>query len=190
MGEPRGLIILDRDGVLNRMLGVPHTPTHDSPMHVSQVELCPGAAEVVRDLSQAGYGLAIATNQPAAAKGKVTRAELEEVHRVVVERVTACGGTILSSHICFHRAEDGCPCRKPKPGLLEEAIRVNARYARAGHVWMVGDRPVDVVAGAALRLSTAFLSDESVEEAFASCPVRPTFHGSDLWDFRRLLFGP
>jgi D-glycero-D-manno-heptose 1,7-bisphosphate phosphatase len=188
MGEPRGLIILDRDGVLNRMLGIPHTSTHDSPMRASQVELCEGAAEVVRDLTQAGYGLAIATNQPAAAKGKTTRAELEEVHRVVVQGVTALGGTILSSHICFHRAEDGCLCRKPKPGLLEEAIRVNAQYARSGQIWMVGDRPVDVIAGAALGLSTAFLSNDLVEETFSSYAVRPTFHGAHLHDFRSLLF--
>jgi D-glycero-D-manno-heptose 1,7-bisphosphate phosphatase len=187
VGEPSGLIILDRDGVLNRMLGVPHTPTHDSPMRASQVELCEGAAEVVRDLTAAGYGLAIATNQPAAAKGKTTRSDLEEVHRVVVQGVTALGGKILSSHICFHRAEDGCLCRKPKPGLLEEAIRVNSRYARAGHVWMVGDRPVDVIAGATLGLSTAFLSDDSVEEMFSSYALRPTFHGANLQDFRRLL---
>ena len=189
MGEARGLIILDRDGVLNRMLGVPNTATWDSPMRASQVELCVGAAEVLRDLTHAGYGLAIATNQPAAAKGKTTRADLEEVHRVVVEGVSALGGTILSSHICWHRAEDGCVCRKPKTALLEEAIRMNAQHARTGNVWMVGDRPVDVIAGAALGLSTAFLSDDSVERAFSSVSVRPTFHGANLPDFRRLLFG-
>lgn len=188
MGEPRGLIILDRDGVLNRMLGIPHTASHDSPMRASQVELCEGAAEAVRDLTRAGYGLAIATNQPAAAKGKTTRAELEEAHRVVVQGVTALGGTILSSHICFHRSEDGCACRKPKPGLLEEAIRANAAYARTGNIWMVGDRPVDVMAGAALGLSTAFLSDDLVEESFSDYTVRPTFHGAHLQDFQRLLF--
>jgi D-glycero-D-manno-heptose 1,7-bisphosphate phosphatase len=189
VGESRGLIILDRDGVLNRMLGVPHTASWDSPMRASQVELCAGAAEVVRDLTLAGYGLAIATNQPAAAKGKTTRADLEEAHRVVVEGVMALGGTILSSHICFHRAEDGCTCRKPKTGLLEEAIRVNAQHARTGNIWMVGDRPVDVIAGATLGLSTAFLSSEPVDSAFASHTVRPTFHGANLLDFRRLLFG-
>lgn len=189
MGESRGLIILDRDGVLNQMLGVPHTPTWDSPMRASQVALCDGAAEVVRDLTQAGYGLAIATNQPAAAKGKTTRADLEEVHRTVVDGVTALGGKILSSHICFHRAEDGCLCRKPKPGLLEEAIRVNAHHAQAGDVWMVGDRAVDVIAGAALGLLTAFLSNDSVDSSFSNVTVRPTFHGASLFDFRRLLFG-
>lgn len=188
MGEPRGLIILDRDGVLNRMLGVRDTPSWDSPMRASEVELSDGAAEVVRDLSAAGFGLAIATNQPAAAKGKTSRAELEDAHRVIVEGVSALGGSILSSHICWHRSEDGCACRKPKTALLEEAIRVNAAYAQTGNVWMVGDRPVDVMAGAALGLSTVFLSDESVEQAFSSHAVRPTFHCAHLRDFRSLLF--
>jgi D-glycero-D-manno-heptose 1,7-bisphosphate phosphatase len=110
------------------------------------------------------------------------------VHHVVVQGVTALGGTILSSHICWHRAEDGCTCRKPKTGLLEEAMRVNAHYARTGNVWMVGDRPVDVIAGAALGLSTVFLSHDPVDEAFSSHSVRPTFHCADLQDFRSLLF--
>lgn len=182
------LIILDRDGVLNRMLGVAGTPSHDSPLRASEVEVFPWVPSALRTLNDAGFGLCIATNQPAAAKGKTTRADLDLVHATVVDACERGGAKILSSHICFHRAEDGCACRKPKPGLLEAAFAANPDFGRAGS-WMVGDRPVDVLAGSALGLSTAFLSDLPVAEAFAAHTVRPTFQGVDLRDFERLLLG-
>jgi D-glycero-D-manno-heptose 1,7-bisphosphate phosphatase len=186
LADARGLIILDRDGVLNRMLGVAGTPTHDSPMHVAEVDVFPWVPSVLRALTDAGFGLAIASNQPAAAKGKTTRAELEAVHAKVLEEAQRAGGVILSSHICWHRAEDGCACRKPKTGLLEEALAQHSQFSRAAS-WMVGDRVVDVLAGAALGLFTAFLCDVPAREAFAGHAVEPTFQGADLRDFQRLL---
>src|SRR5262245_63105420 len=119
MGQP--LILLDRDGVLNAMVVDPDHGTIDSPLRADQVALLPGVADAVARLSAVGYRLAVVTNQPAAAKGKTTRSSLEEVHEAVLRGACAKGGRIHSSHVCFHRAEDGCSCRKPKPGLLEEA---------------------------------------------------------------------
>ena len=180
------LLILDRDGVLNRMLGVPNTPSHDSPMHVGEVDVFPWVPSAIAALTKAGYGLAVATNQPAWAKGKTTKADLDAVHAKVLEIAQSEGGVIASSHICFHRSEDGCECRKPKPGLLEAAIAQNPQFTRHG-AWMVGDRPVDVLAGAAAGLLTAFLSDMPVEDAFAAHVVRPTMTGVDLRDFVRMV---
>ncbi len=187
------------------MLGVAGTPSHDSPMRVSEVDVFPWVPSSLRALNDAGFGLCIATNQPAAAKGKTTRADLDEVHATVIAACERAGAKILSSHICFHRAEDGCACRKPKPGLLEAAFEANPDFTRAGS-WMVGDRPVDVLAGAAAGLATAFLSSMSVGDASVGDAssmsvgdgvgdavggrrVRPTFQGVDLRDFERLLLG-
>ncbi len=133
------LIVLDRDGVLNRLLDNPAEPRPDSPMRPSEVEVFPWVPAVLRDLTAAGFGLVIASNQPAAAKGKTTRAELEAAHAEVLRAATASGGVILSSHVCFHRAEDGCACRKPATGLLEEAFARHVTFAPA-RSWMVGDR--------------------------------------------------
>ncbi|MGK5086328.1 HAD hydrolase-like protein [Bdellovibrionota bacterium FG-2] len=77
---------------------------------------------------------------------------------------------IQSSHICFHRSEDQCACRKPKTGLLEAAIEAHGGPAylkeifatgenhllRASGLWMVGDGVTDIQAGASLGISTAF----------------------------------
>lgn len=160
------LILLDRDGVLNRMVVHAEHGLTDSPLHPSQVEMLPGAVAAVARLTEAGYGVAIVTNQPAAAKGKTSRENLEAVHARVVAEIEAGGGRIASSHICFHRAEDGCACRKPAAGLLRAALEAHPQRPRDG-VWMVGDGVTDVQAGRLLGLRTAFLGKPSC----AACGV-------------------
>ncbi|HXT98944.1 MAG TPA: HAD-IIIA family hydrolase [Polyangia bacterium] len=191
MAADAGLIVLDRDGVLNRLLPNPAEPRPDSPMRPGEVEVFPWVPAALGALTRAGYGLCIASNQPAAAKGKTTRAELEAAHAVVLAAATAEGGVVLSSHLCFHRAEDGCACRKPATGLLEEAFALHRRYARA-RSWMVGDRAPDVLCGAAFGLQTAYLGEAtSAEHAeLVARGVRPAFVGRDLRDFVAFLLAP
>jgi D-glycero-D-manno-heptose 1,7-bisphosphate phosphatase len=179
MGKP--LILLDRDGVLNRLVIDPEQGTIDSPLHPSQVQLLGGVAEALARLTAAGYGLAIVTNQPAWAKNKTTRANLEAVHEAVLAAATSAGGQVLSSHICFHRSEDGCECRKPRTGLLRAAFARNPGYDIAAS-WMVGDGITDMRAGVALQLRTAFLSAHKCDACniLALNQVEPTFWGPDL----------
>ncbi len=188
MAARPGLIVLDRDGVLNRLLPNPAEPRPDSPMRPSQVSVFDWVPAVLRELTDAGFGLAIASNQPAWAKGKTTRADLDAAHAEVLRLATADGGVILSSHVCYHRAEDGCACRKPAVGLLEEAFARHARFDRAAS-WMVGDRAPDVLAGAAFGLQTALLAEADSPELsdLEARGVRPSFHGRDLRDFARFL---
>jgi D-glycero-D-manno-heptose 1,7-bisphosphate phosphatase len=190
MGAGPALIVLDRDGVLNRLRPNPREPRPDSPMRASEVEVFPWVPRALADLTHAGYGLVIASNQPAAAKGKTTRADLEAAHAAVLAAATSEGGVILSSHICFHRAEDGCACRKPATGLLTEAFTRHPGFVRE-RSWMVGDRAPDVLAGAAFGLATAFLGQADSDEyaALLGRGVRPSFQGGDLRHFAAYLLG-
>jgi len=184
------LIVLDRDGVLNRLCDNPAEPRPDSPMRPSEVAVFPWVPAALRDLTAAGFGLVIASNQPAAAKGKTTRAELEAAHAEVLRQATMSGGVILSSHLCFHRAEDGCACRKPATGLLEEAFARHSTFARAGS-WMVGDRAPDILAGSSFGLQTAYLGEVASDDyaTLVARGVRPSFHGGDLQNFAEFLLG-
>ncbi|HVY39473.1 MAG TPA: HAD-IIIA family hydrolase [Polyangia bacterium] len=190
MAARAALIVLDRDGVLNRLLPNPAEPRPDSPMRASEVAVFDWVPAVLGELTAAGFGLVIASNQPAWAKGKTTRADLDAAHAEVLRQATAGGGVILSSHICYHRAEDACACRKPAVGLLEEAFARHPTYARAAS-WMVGDRAPDVLAGAAFGLQTALLAADDGPDAaeLAARGVRPSFQGRDLRDFARFLLG-
>jgi histidinol-phosphate phosphatase family protein len=129
-----GIILLDRDGVLNSMVIDADHGTIDSPLHPSQVKIYKWTADALALLNSKNYGLAIVTNQPSAAKGKTTKENLEKVHQLIVEQAELKGGKILSSHICFHRAEDHCACRKPKTGLLEDALKKNPSFS-LNHSW-------------------------------------------------------
>ena len=180
----RPLILLDRDGVLNQMVIDPEHGLADSPLHPSQVVLVDGVADALARLTEAGYGLAIVSNQPAAARGKTSRENLEAVQARVIEAASASGARILSSHLCWHRAEDGCACRKPAVGLLQAALEAHPEHARAG-AWMVGDGITDIQAGRTLGLQTAFIGkmfcaackqiDDTVGPADHIAPDLPAF---------------
>ena len=65
MAATQGLIVLDRDGVLNALVPNPAEPRPDSPLRTSEVVVFDWVPEVLRELTRAGFGLAIASNQPA-----------------------------------------------------------------------------------------------------------------------------
>jgi D-glycero-D-manno-heptose 1,7-bisphosphate phosphatase len=178
------MILLDRDGVLNRIVVDPEHGTIDSPLHPAQVQLLPGVALALAHLTAAGYGLAIVSNQPAWAKGKTSWENLQAVHEVVVTEATRTGGRILSSHLCLHRREDGCACRKPKTGLLREAFIANPGYDLEAS-WIVGDSITDVEAGASFNLLTAFLSPRKCDSCklLEERSLQPSYWGSDLPGF-------
>jgi D-glycero-D-manno-heptose 1,7-bisphosphate phosphatase len=188
MDRREGLIILDRDGVLNQTLDNPNEPLPDSPMRVAEVVVFPWVPAALRQLTHAGYRLAVASNQPAFAKGKTSLENLQRVHERVLKLAESEGGVVSSSHLCLHRAEDGCACRKPKPGLLLEAL-AGPPAALVEHSWMVGDRATDVLAGTAAGVRTALLGDADGRERgiLLSKTIRPSFYGADLQEFARYL---
>ena len=190
MAGDAGLIILDRDGVLNATVPNPAEPRPDSPLAVDAVVIFPWVPSVLRRFTDAGHPLAIATNQPAFAKGKVSLDVLWQVHARVIDGITRQGARLSSSNVCLHRAEDGCVCRKPKPGLLLDALALHPGLDPK-RCWMVGDRATDVLAGVAAGVQTALLGDDTGREqrALESAAVLPSFCGADLRDFGRFLLG-
>jgi histidinol-phosphate phosphatase family protein len=160
----------------------------DSPLNPQQVEVYPWVPQALRRLNDAGFGLAIVTNQPAASKGKTSKSLLKETHTKIVQNICSDGAVILSSHICFHRREDSCDCRKPKTGLLEDAFKKNPQFLRENS-WMVGDGVTDIQAGASLKLKTAFLGPKKCDycKIFENHEVEPTFWGDNLDDFSKFI---
>jgi histidinol-phosphate phosphatase family protein len=183
-----GLILLDRDGTLNSMVIDPEHGTIDSPLHVSQVKLYPGIPDALAQLCAHRFGLAIVTNQPAWAKGKTTRTNLEDVQSKVIELSESSGAKILSSHICFHRSEDRCSCRKPKTGLLEEAFSKNPNYSKELS-WMIGDGVTDVQAGQSMGIKTAFIGSKKwdAQRVFDDAGLRPTLWVENVKEFVEIL---
>ena len=185
MAPHAGLILLDRDGVLNRMVVHPEHGTVDSPLRADEVELVPGAVDAAAALARAGWTLAICSNQPAAAKGKTTREHLLAAHAVVVEALARAGAPVAGSYICWHRAEDRCSCRKPLPGLLQQAIDAHG----GDPIWMVGDGVTDVEAANAAGVRAAFVGGTKCDacRVLTDRGARAQFRGDGLAAFARFL---
>jgi D-glycero-D-manno-heptose 1,7-bisphosphate phosphatase len=158
----RRAAFLDRDGVLNELVTDPVSGAAESPLNVEDVRLIPGAAAAAACLARAGFALVCVSNQPAAAKGKVSVTKLCTVHARVTELLAQEGVTLAASRLCLHH-EQGvipalsgtCSCRKPAPGmLLEAAVALDLDLTSS---WMVGDTDVDVLAGKAAGCRTLLI---------------------------------
>ena len=135
------VVILDRDGVINL----------DSDNYIRSLDEWipyPSAIEAIARLSQAGWTIAIATNQSGIARGYYDETTLAAMHAELNRQVTAAGGRVTYIAHCPHGPDDGCNCRKPLPGLLEEIRQALALDTLQGS-WIVGDSLRDLQAGAA-----------------------------------------
>lgn len=134
------LVILDRDGVINR----------DSPEFVKTADEwlpLPGSIEAIAALSKAGFSVAVASNQSGLARGLVSADALREIHCKLLELVAAEGGQVDLIVICPHWPDTGCDCRKPKPGLMHQ---IGAHFdIDVTGAPMIGDSLRDLQAGAA-----------------------------------------
>jgi D-glycero-D-manno-heptose 1,7-bisphosphate phosphatase len=162
IGGPRAAAFLDRDGTLNAGVPDPASDGLESPLSVADVRLLPGAAEAARSLSAAGYALVCISNQPAAAKQKVSLAELKAVHERVLTLLEQDGVEIAGSRICLHHPDasdpalrGACSCRKPGDGMLRHAA--DALGLVLEDSWMLGDTDSDVEAGSRAGCRTVLL---------------------------------
>jgi D-glycero-D-manno-heptose 1,7-bisphosphate phosphatase len=107
------LIILDRDGVINR----------DSDAFIkSPDEWIPieGSLEAIARLNQAGYRVVVATNQSGIARGLFDIVTLNAIHQKMHKAAQKVGADIAAVFFCPHAADHNCDCRKPKPGMLHD----------------------------------------------------------------------
>jgi D-glycero-D-manno-heptose 1,7-bisphosphate phosphatase len=140
------LIILDRDGVINRDL-----PT--GVLQFEEFELLPGAIAAIAMLTQAGHTVAIATNQSAIGKGWTTRETVAQVHAYLEQEIAVLGGHISKIYVAEEAPDAPSTRRKPEPGMLLEAMQdFNTPPSES---LFVGDAPTD--AEAAYRAGIGFV---------------------------------
>ncbi len=174
--QPR-LALLDRDGTLIDVVRDEETGTITTAFHPSQLRLLDGVAEGLGALVDAGYVLAIVTNQPGPAKGHFSRAAVDRTNAALVGTLAARGIPIAKVAVCMHHPDGGsggdpslvgpCDCRKPKPGLLLETIQ--ALGGTPEKTWMIGDSASDVEAARAAGVRAALLFADNRCEL---CPLR------------------
>ena len=135
------VVILDRDGVINE----------DSDAYVkSPAEWIPipGSLEAIARLNHAGYRVVVATNQSGVARGLFSMVELDAIHQKLHASLARLGGQLDGIYFCPHGPDDGCACRKPRPGLLREIA--SRQGIDLGGVPAIGDSLRDLEAAMAV----------------------------------------
>ena len=162
--SPRNALFLDRDGVINVNHGYVHTPAN--------TDWVPGIFELVADAHARGYLPIVVTNQAGIGRGLYDEAAFLDYTAWMHTQFSARGTPLLATFWCPHHPEAGlgvyrvdCECRKPRPGMLREAI---ARFAiDPARSLMIGDKQGDLDAAAAAGIPARLLREQDWGDGLA-----------------------
>lgn len=170
----RPAVFVDRDGTVNREV---HYLAD-----VAGLRLLPGAADAIRELAAAGFVVVLVTNQSGVARGRMTLATVDAIHRELARRLRRRGAALDGVYVCPHHPSEGrpplrrrCACRKPAAGLVRRAARDLA--LDLGRSYCVGDGAVDLgLAAAAGARGVLVLTGHGRATARALDPAVPVAH--------------
>ena len=146
-------VFLDRDGVLNRKLPEGHYVTS-----WSEFQPLPGVPQAIGRLNRAGVRVVVVSNQRGIALGLYTADDVRQIHSALQSWLQSHGAHIDAFYFCPHDAQQ-CNCRKPLPGLFDQARAEFPHIAAASSV-MIGDSLSDIEFGHRLGIKTIFLEGE------------------------------
>ena len=132
--QPGTAVFVDRDGTLNYDNGYVLSP--------EQLVLFSGVPEAIARLNRLGTMVILVTNQSAIGRGMMTMEDLENIHARLAALIRPYGASIDAIFSCPHRPQDGCGCRKPNTGLIDQAVD---RFSLdLSHCYLIGDKPSDL----------------------------------------------
>lgn len=155
------MVILDRDGVINR----------DSDNYIKSPDewiALPGSLEAITRLKKAGYLVTVASNQSGVARGLFSEEDLQKIHAKLEQQLAMRGSGVDGIFYCPHGPKDNCICRKPKPGLLFQiAAKFDIELAQTP---FVGDSISDVKAAEMAKARPVLVRTGNGEEVMQNHP--------------------
>jgi len=142
MSQLPAIVVLDRDGVINR-------DSVDFIRSAAEWEPLPGSLAAIVRLCAAGITVVVASNQSGIGRGLFSLDELAAIHARMNAEIRAAGGELAGIFFCPHRPDEGCNCRKPLPGLLRR-IESELKCSLAGQP-VIGDSLRDLEAAVAVN---------------------------------------
>jgi D-glycero-D-manno-heptose 1,7-bisphosphate phosphatase len=146
-------VFLDRDGVINRKMPEGQYVTGWQDFH-----LLPGVPEAIAALNQAGLRVLVVTNQRGIALGLYTAADVQQIHQQLQDELAHQDAKIDGFYFCPHDKRE-CNCRKPLPGLFEQAQADFPEITPATSL-IIGDSLSDIEFGHALGMRTIFIQGD------------------------------
>ena len=107
-------VFVDRDGTLNRDCPYCHDP--------KDLYVFTDTVKILREYQEKGYYVFLISNQSGLNRGYFTRKEMDLFNNALFQELEKMGVHVEDAFICPHRPEEKCNCRKPAPGLIEQAM--------------------------------------------------------------------
>ena len=140
-------------------------------LNLPEFEILPGVIDALVRLHRCGWRIVVVTNQRGIALGLMSKSDVDMIHDHLSNLVRNAGGYLGEFYFCPHDRDEGCQCRKPKPGMLDAANRNQAlNFADAV---LVGDSNSDIAAGLARGVSTIKIGRPGFPRAQKQAPDLP-----------------
>lgn len=146
------VILLDRDGVINRYPGDTKYVTKWEEFH-----FLPQAKKAIAQLYQNRFKIFVISNQAGVGKGIFSQKTLDIITKNMLLEIERAGGKIEAIYYCTHKPDQNCSCRKPKTGLIDLAINQLKDHAckiNLSNSYFIGDTIRDIEAGKKAGLKT------------------------------------
>ncbi|MBL7197621.1 MAG: HAD family hydrolase [Candidatus Omnitrophica bacterium] len=178
----KGIIFLDRDGVINRYPGnFKYVDSEDNFVFLQ------GSKEAIALLYKAGYLLFVISNQAGVTKGIYPKQTLDNITQIMLKEIEEAGGKIAKILYCMHTDEQNCDCRKPKIGLITKALE-GISLASLKDSYFVGDSIRDVKTGKGAGCKTILvLSGREKIENKQAWEVQPDFIAENLYKATEII---
>ena len=138
------VVFLDRDGVINKY------PGHGKYVNnKDEFIFIPGSIEGIKKLNLSGFKLFVISNQAGVAKGLYALKDLEQINKKMLNSLKKHGAHLEGIYYCTHHPQAGCGCRKPKTGLLKNAI--SDLGSKPVESFFIGDSFKDLKAGISFK---------------------------------------
>lgn len=157
----RKVVFLDRDGVINKDVSYLYK--------IEDLQWVDGAKEALQLAYDTGYDLIVVTNQSGVARGYYKESDVQILHDYMGNELDKAGAPILRFYYCPHHEEGiidkyavNCDCRKPKPGMLLQAIK--EYHINPSESFLIGDNVRDVEAAEVAGVKGYLFTGENLLE--------------------------
>ncbi len=172
-------VFLDRDGTIIEDVGYVHEE--------DKIKFLPGVSEAIKLLNKSGFKVIIITNQAGVARGYFTEEAVKEINKYIQESLAKEGALIDMIYYCPHHVQGiieeykkECNCRKPNPGMIEEAVRDFGIDLKKSFV--IGDKASDIEAGHRVGCKTIFLAGNNTLDCEGEITVKSDYVAPDLYE--------
>ncbi|NPA39376.1 MAG: HAD family hydrolase [Thermodesulfobacteria bacterium] len=174
-------VFLDRDGTINEEVGYLND--------LSRLRLLPKVWEALKLLKDKGFKLIVITNQSGVARGYFPKELVYKANELIQKRLARKGVRLDDFFVCFHLPDEGCNCRKPKPGMIFEAAKkYNIDLSSS---YMVGDKLIDIETGKNAGLKTILVltgyGRGELKYVIPKKKIYPDFVAEDLREAAKII---